>query len=143
MAVNPSSTTGSGAPTAERKVSFAALRHRDYRRYFLVNLFSTMGDNIEHVISYWLLYQKFHCRCCAGFAVISHWTPFFIFFGLFLARSPTARLPARHSSGATDVRQCRLRGRFISYGYHRSLASLLAAGDARHVRRTLAARRAN
>jgi MFS family permease len=82
MAVNPSSTTGSGAPTAERKVSFAALRHRDYRRYFLVNLFSTMGDNIEHVISYWLLYQKFHSPVLAGFAVISHWTPF-LFFSVY------------------------------------------------------------
>jgi hypothetical protein len=44
----------------EKKIAFAALHHRDYRRYFIVNLFSAMGDNIEHVISYWLLYQKFH-----------------------------------------------------------------------------------
>ncbi len=66
----------------KRRVAFAALRHRDYRRYFLVNLFSTMGDNIEHVISYWLLYQKFRSPVLAGFAVISHWTPF-LFFAVY------------------------------------------------------------
>jgi MFS family permease len=82
MAVNPSSATSNTATGAERKVAFAALRHRDYRRYFLVNLFSTMGDNIEHVISYWLLYQKFHSPVLAGFAVISHWTPF-LFFSVY------------------------------------------------------------
>src|SRR5919106_1505063 len=66
----------------ERKVAFAALHHRDYRRYFLVSLFSTMGDNIEHVISYWLLFQKFHSPVLGGFAVISHWTPF-LFFAVY------------------------------------------------------------
>ena len=38
-----------------------------------------MADNIEHVISYWLLYQKFHSPVLAGFAVLSHWTPFLLF----------------------------------------------------------------
>lgn len=66
----------------KKKVAFAALHHRDYRRYFLVSLFSTMGDNIEHVISYWLLFQKFHSPVLGGFAVISHWTPF-LFFAVY------------------------------------------------------------
>ena len=38
-----------------------------------------MADSIEHVISYWLLYQKFHSPVLAGFAVLSHWTPFLLF----------------------------------------------------------------
>ena len=38
-----------------------------------------MADNIEHVISYWLLFQKFHSPVLAGFADISHWTPFLLF----------------------------------------------------------------
>ncbi len=38
-----------------------------------------MADNIEHVISYWLLYTKFHSPVLAGFAVLSHWTPFLLF----------------------------------------------------------------
>ena len=45
-------------------------------------MMSQMGDNIEHVISYWLLYQKFHSPVLAGFAVISHWTPF-LFFAVY------------------------------------------------------------
>src|SRR6266850_1369696 len=82
MTENPRSTSGASATIPERKVAFAALHHRDYRRYFIVNLFSAMGDNIEHVISYWLLYQKFHSPVLAGFAVISHWTPF-LFFAVY------------------------------------------------------------
>ena len=82
MALNPGSSTRDSSSTAQHKIAFAALRHRDYRRYLLVHLFSTMGDNIEHVISYWLLYQKFHSPVLAGFAVISHWTPF-LFFAVY------------------------------------------------------------
>lgn len=81
MAASDVPVKGAGT-TPSRTVAFAALHHRDYRRYFLVNLFSTMGDNIEHVISYWLLYQKFHSPVLAGFAVISHWTPF-LFFAVY------------------------------------------------------------
>ena len=65
-----------------RKIAFAALHHRDYRRYFFVIMLSQMGDNIEHVISYWLLFQKFHSPVLGGFAVISHWTPF-LFFAVY------------------------------------------------------------
>ena len=39
-----------------------------------------MADNIEHVISYWVLFQRFHSPALGGFAVISHWVPY-----LFLA----------------------------------------------------------
>ena len=72
MTANPRPPASGLATGAERKVAFAALHHRDYRRYFLVSLFSTMGDNVEHVISYWLLFQKFHSPVVGGFAVISH-----------------------------------------------------------------------
>jgi len=67
---------------SDPKVAFAALHHRDYRRYFIANLCSAMGDNIEHVISYWLLFQKFRSPVLGGFAVISHWTPF-LFFAVY------------------------------------------------------------
>jgi MFS family permease len=83
------------APPRQQKLAFAALHHRDYRRYFMVNLFSTMGDNIEHVISYWLLYQKFRSPVLAGFAVISHWTPFLLFavyFGALADRYDCRRI---------------------------------------------------
>ena len=38
-----------------------------------------MADNIEHVISYWFIFQKFHSPALGGFAVVSHWLPFLLF----------------------------------------------------------------
>lgn len=38
-----------------------------------------MADNVEHVISYWVVFQKFHSPALAGFAVLSHWLPFLVF----------------------------------------------------------------
>lgn len=34
-----------------------------------------MGDNIEHVITYWVMWQLFESPLLAGFAVVSHWLP--------------------------------------------------------------------
>lgn len=59
--------------------SFAALRHPDCRAYLIGTTLAMMADNIEHVISYWIIYQKFHSPALAGFAVISHWLPFLLF----------------------------------------------------------------
>ena len=42
-------------------------------------LLSATADNIEHVISYWVIFQAFHSAMLAGFAVISHWVPFLLF----------------------------------------------------------------
>src|SRR6476646_7718651 len=58
---------------------FAALRIPAYRRYFTFSLMSMMADNIEHVISYWVMFQVFHSAALGGFAVISHWVPFLLF----------------------------------------------------------------
>jgi MFS family permease len=38
-----------------------------------------MADNIEHVITYWVLWEKFHSPALSGFQVISHWVPFLLF----------------------------------------------------------------
>ncbi|HEX2933556.1 MAG TPA: MFS transporter, partial [Candidatus Binatia bacterium] len=76
MPAKPVSSSIDATPMPERKVAFAALHHADYRKYFFVIMAAQMGDNIEHVISYWMLFQKFHSPVLAGFAVISHWTPF-------------------------------------------------------------------
>ncbi len=40
-----------------------------------------MADNIEHVISYWVIFQKFHSPALGAFAVISHWAPFLLLGG--------------------------------------------------------------
>src|SRR5436190_10412525 len=58
---------------------FAALRVPAYRQYFIFSLMSMMADNIEHVISYWVMFQAFHSAALGGFAVISHWVPFLLF----------------------------------------------------------------
>jgi MFS family permease len=62
-------------------VSFAALQHRGFRFFFIGTATAMLADNIEHVISYWVLFQKFHSPGLAGFAVISHWVPFLLFSG--------------------------------------------------------------
>jgi MFS family permease len=67
---------------SEKKIAFAALHHRDFRSYFVTTMLAMMADNIEHVISYWLLFEKFRSPVLAGFAVISHWTPF-LFFSVY------------------------------------------------------------
>ena len=69
----------SASANSNKKVAFAALHHRDFRYYFIGTALAMMADNIEHVISYWLLYQKFQSPVLAGFAVLSHWTPFLLF----------------------------------------------------------------
>jgi MFS family permease len=42
-------------------------------------MLTMMADNIEHVISYWVCFQKFHSPALGGFAVVSHWLPFLLF----------------------------------------------------------------
>jgi len=44
-----------------------------------------MADNIEHVISYFVMFQKFHSPALGAFAVVSHWVPY-LFFGGFSGR---------------------------------------------------------
>jgi MFS family permease len=58
---------------------FAALHSADYRWYYTLGLIAMTADNIEHVISYWVLFQTFHSPTLGGFAVISHWVPFLLF----------------------------------------------------------------
>jgi MFS family permease len=58
--------------------SFAALREPSYRGYFFSSAGAMMADNIEHVITYWVIFQKFHSAALAGFAVIAHWLPYLL-----------------------------------------------------------------
>ena len=64
---------------AAARPSFLALRHRGFRIYFVTSAVAMMADNIEHVISYWVMYEKFQSPALAGFAVVSHWLPFLLF----------------------------------------------------------------
>lgn len=55
------------------------MRHTGYRLHFTTFVLAMMADNIEHVISYWVMYQKFHSPALGGFAVLSHWLPYLLF----------------------------------------------------------------
>ncbi|MEE3197437.1 MAG: MFS transporter, partial [Pseudomonadota bacterium] len=61
------------------QASFGALRQPGYRAYFITSAVAWMADSIEHVISYWILFEKFESPALGGFAVISHWLPFLLF----------------------------------------------------------------
>ena len=67
------------ATTAPAHRSFAALRHPAYRGFFFSFAGAMMADSVEHVISYWVMFEKFHSPALAGFAVLSHWLPFLLF----------------------------------------------------------------
>jgi MFS family permease len=43
------------------------------------NALAMMADSIEHVISYWMVFEKFQSPALGGYAVISHWLPFLLF----------------------------------------------------------------
>jgi MFS family permease len=58
--------------------SFAALRHPGYRGFFFAFAGAMMADSIEHVISYWMMFQKFQSNALGAFAVVSHWVPFLL-----------------------------------------------------------------
>jgi MFS family permease len=62
---------------------FAALRNPSCRIYLCGGALAMMADNIEHVITYWVIWQKFHSPALTGFEVISHWLPFLVFSPYF------------------------------------------------------------
>jgi MFS family permease len=62
-----------------RPRAFAALRLPGYGIYLATFLLTMMADNVEHVVSYWVMFQKFHSPALGGFAVVSHWLPFLAF----------------------------------------------------------------
>jgi MFS family permease len=64
---------------APARPSFAAMRHPGFRAQFFTFIVAMMADNIEHVISYWVVFRKFESPALAGFAVVSHWLPFLMF----------------------------------------------------------------
>ncbi|HET6337756.1 MAG TPA: MFS transporter [Polyangiales bacterium] len=69
--------TASADPLAPK--AFGALGIRGYRAYLITLTLTMMADNVEHVISYWVAFQKFHSAALGGFAVVSHWLPYLLF----------------------------------------------------------------
>jgi MFS family permease len=73
----------------------SALRDPTYRMYFVLTTLAMMADNIEHVLTYWVLFHTFHSPALMGYAVISHWAPFLfgsVFFGMLADRYDCRRI---------------------------------------------------
>ena len=126
-----------------RAPSFAALRHRGYRGYVIGATIAMMGDNIEHVISYWVLHQKFHSPALGAFAVISHWVPFLLLSGYTGALADRYNPRRIMQIGMLHLygRVGRL-GRAVSRRAPADLAGLDLAGHSRTGRRAVESRRA-
>ncbi|MFT3803117.1 MAG: MFS transporter [Burkholderiaceae bacterium] len=70
--------TSSSASEPDIPRSFAALHHRGYRPFFIGNVLTMTADSVEHVISYWVMHERFDSAALGGFAVISHWVPYLL-----------------------------------------------------------------
>ena len=84
---------GPAGPAAQP--SFAALRHRGFRFYFVTTALAMAADQVEHVISYWVMFELFRSPALAGFAVLSHWLPFLflsVYFGALADRFDSRRI---------------------------------------------------
>jgi MFS family permease len=80
---------------AGQPVKFAALRNPECRLYLGGAALAMMADNIEHVITYWVVWQRFHSPALTGFEVISHWLPFLLlspYFGALADRYDCRKL---------------------------------------------------
>lgn len=71
-----SAPPGLGPPEPK---AFGALGLPGYRVYLATFALTMMADNVEHVISYWVVFRKFHSAALGGFAVVSHWLPYLAF----------------------------------------------------------------
>ncbi|CAN5483862.1 MFS transporter [soil metagenome] len=69
-------------PLASIGVRFTALRAPWYKGYLAGGSLTMAGDNSEHAITYFVMWQLYHSPLLAGFAVVSHWVPH-LFFGVF------------------------------------------------------------
>lgn len=77
MAVGNNEGVPSSPPPASAR-KFAVLRSRHSGPYVVFAGLSMMGDNIEHVLSYWVLWETFHSPALVGFQLLSHWLPFLL-----------------------------------------------------------------
>jgi MFS family permease len=70
--------TGASRLALPKRRAFTSFANADFRIYFFAATAAMMADNIEHVISYWVMFQKFHSPALGAFAVVSHWVPFLL-----------------------------------------------------------------
>jgi MFS family permease len=75
-----SDTTAAHSPPARQR-AFISFENADFRVLFIAATAAMMADNIEHVISYFVMFQKFHSPALGAFAVVSHWVPYLLLGG--------------------------------------------------------------
>ena len=122
---------------------FAALRDRHSRPYLFTAGLSMMGDNIEHVITYWVLWQTFHSPALVGFQVVSHWLPFLLLSVWFGGLAERVRLPSAHPGRPGPVHaRLGVLGPAVPHRHARRVGGVRAAGAARLRRRALGPGRA-
>ena len=80
IAKNKRPSTNSSSPSQPFvSSSLSAFSNKGFRALIITYTLAMMADSIEHVIRYWMMYQKFHSPELGGFAVLSHWLPFLFF----------------------------------------------------------------
>lgn len=82
-------------PVEVPKASNSALRTPGFLPFLITFFLTMMADNIEHVLSYWIMFQKFNSPALGGFAVVAHWLPFLlgsVFVGALNDRYDSRRL---------------------------------------------------
>jgi MFS family permease len=77
--LNPDTRAAPAAAPAHQ--AFASFANRDFRVYVSGATAAMMADNIEHVISYKVMFDRFHSPTLGGIAVISHWVPYLLLAG--------------------------------------------------------------
>jgi MFS family permease len=77
-------TTAARSPPAKHR-AFISFENTDFRVFSLATTVAMMADNIEHVITYFVMFQKFRSPALGAFAVVSHWVPY-LFLGGFAGR---------------------------------------------------------
>ncbi|HPH69317.1 MAG TPA: MFS transporter, partial [Kofleriaceae bacterium] len=73
-----SSSSNSPVAAAQPR-AFAAFSIPGFLPFVATMLITMLADNVEHVMSYWVMSQKFHSASLGGFAVIAHWLPYLLF----------------------------------------------------------------
>ncbi|WP_308466621.1 MFS transporter [Rathayibacter soli] len=73
-----SAEISAGSGGRERVRRFAVLRSWKTGPYLVGGGMAMMGDNIEHVLTYWVLWERFHSPALVGFQLVSHWLPFLL-----------------------------------------------------------------
>ena len=100
---SPTTANSTEASAARGTKAFGALGVRGYRMYLVTFALTMMADNVEHVISYWVAFQKFHSPALGGFAVVAHWLPFLVFSVAVGALITPKRGLAAHASSSRSV----------------------------------------